>query len=87
MNSRTVEFEIQSLPMSPTTPSPGETSKFLTVPFFYQCDALVQGGKPCEKIFSSFADAQTHNKSDHGLNDYYYGQTLHIDADKNLYIL
>ena len=40
-----------------------------------------------EKIFSSIADVQTHNKSDHGLNDYYYGQTLHIDTDKNLYIL
>ena len=55
-----------------STPSPGKTSKFLTAPFFYQCDALVQEGKPFEKIFSSFADAQTHNKSDHGLNDYYY---------------
>ena len=67
-------------------PSRGDASKFLTAPFFYQC-ALVRGGKPCEKIFSSIADAQTHNKSDHGLNDYYYGKTLHIDTDKKLYIL
>ena len=69
------------------TPSPGDASKFLTAPFFYQCDALVRGGKPCEKIFSSIADVETHNKSDHGLNGYYYGQTLRIDTDKNLYIL
>ena len=58
-----------------TTLFQGDPSKFLTAPFFYQCEALVRGGKPCEKIFSSIADTEAHNKSDHGLREnfkYYF---------------
>ena len=73
-----------------TTPSPGDASKFLSAKCFYQCQALLPGAQPCEKIFANLEDFEAHCISVHKISEralWKFWQVLHIDSHNNLYIL
>ena len=76
--------DLHFAPGGESTPFPGDASKFLSAPCFYQCKALLPRAQPCEKIFCNRYDFQVHCRSVHRISGFKFCKVLDTDSHNNL---
>ena len=78
--------DLHFAPGGESTPFPGDASKFLSAPCFYQCKALLPRAQPCEKIFCNRYDFQVHCRSVHRISGFKFCKVLDTDGHNNLWL-